>query len=867
MELKSSLYGTKNDKLSLKQRLKQFKEELRQEFLQKTNIVSLTQKLVTGIDELLGILFHKHELGQNNAICLLALGSYGRRELQLYSDIDLLLLHEEPTDQALIQRAQLFIQDCWDTGLEVSHQITTVAACAELANEDLSVISSILDMRLLFGRSALMEELTYKTHPLHMWRSEDFFFAKQKEQGQRYAKYGETAYNLEPNVKNGPGGLRDIQVLAHISKRHFAVKHFSDGIHYGFITSKEYEELMHCQHFLWRIRFALHLIAQKKEDRLLFDHQIKLAALFNYQDNAESLAIEQFMKAYFKILKRSRELNEMLQQWFAETIVYHQKQKLIPLNESFQLANDYIEIKHAKLFAQKPYTLLEIFLWIAKTPDIDGIRASTVRLIRQHLYLIDRRFCASTIVKKIFLEIFQTENNPYNALQLMSRYGVLDYYLEAFAMVTGQMQYDLFHVFTVDQHTLFVIRNLGRFLESNYARQFPLCNQLMSQLPMRNIIYLAALFHDIAKGRGGDHSLLAAEEAKKFSELHGLSKADKELLIWLVCNHLLMSHTAQRKDIYDPKTIQQFCKQFPEEHYLDYLYLLTVADICGTNPGLWNAWKDSLLKELYFNTKQAMQQKKTLLDEAALVASRQKEALTILSAEPIQKKKVNQLWQFFKSKYFLHESSEVIARHTKAILTCEQFPLVMIMPHHSQGGTEVFIYMPHRDERFTVTTTVLNNHHLTIQEATILTCDNQFDLDTYIILNENDQAFLDEQKTVQVQHDLTKQLHAKHLPNISQRRISRIQAHFKLKPQITFTEDEENNLTCLFLITADKPGLLARISHVFLREKIHLHSAKIATAGERVEDMFSITNPLGMLLTQEEQNTLRHKLIVEISNM
>lgn len=845
----------------LKESIQQFKNKLGAEFNLKTNINAITHKLAVFIDKVLITLFTTNKLDQGNYFCLLALGSYGRRELQLYSDIDLLLLHTDNLPKAALQRAQHFIQDCWDVGLEVGHQITTVDACAELASQDLTVISSIMDMYLLCGRGALMEELQYKTHPMQMWSSLDYFFAKQEEQINRYAKYRETAYYLEPNVKYGPGGLRDLQVLLSISKRHFAIKKLADGISHGFLTEKEYEELMYCQHFLWRVRFALHLLAEKAEERLSFDFQVKLAKFFAYEDAPHTLAIEQFMKDYFKVIKRSRELNEMLLQWFDETIAHHQIQKITPLDHEFQLANNYIETKHAQVFTQRPEALLQLFLWIAQRPEIEGVRANTIRLIRESLYLMDQRFRNSATVTSLFMDILKNGNDPYEALQRMNQYGVLAHYLDCFATVTGQMQYDLFHVYTVDQHTLFVIRNLSRFKQEAYFNQFPLCAKVMPTLDKPEIMYLSALFHDIAKGRGGDHSELGAVEALEFAHRHQLSQEDSDLLVWLVRHHLLMSQTAQRQDIYDPKTIEHFCTLLPEPRYLDYLYLLTVADICGTNPTLWNAWKDSLLKELYRAAKHTLHREQELLDETALIAARKKQAQTMLAADGIDPLTLTPLWNQFKGKYFLHESPEVIARHTKAILTCEQFPLVLILPHHSQGGTEVFIYMPHRDERFTITTAVLSNHHVTIQEASIITCDNHFDLDTYIILDEKNQAFFSEEQTQSIQQALTKHLADNKLPTISQKRVSRALAHFNVKTQISYSEDEQQKHTQLFLITNDRPGLLATISRVFLNQSIHLLNAKIATAGERVEDMFYITNHQGQVLSLEEKETLKLLLI------
>jgi len=853
---------------NLKVTIKQFKEVLCEEFRQKANISAITHKLALFIDKILIQLFVSNKLDQDDSFCLLALGSYGRRELQLYSDIDLLLLHTENISKTSLQHAQSFIQDCWDVGLEVRHQITTVHDCAELASQDLSVISSIMDMYLLCGRGSLMEELLYETNPLHMWLSHDYFFAKHQEQINRHAKYGETAYNLEPNIKHGPGGLRDLQILLSIGKRHFTIKKLADGIGHGFITDKEYEELMYCQHFLWRVRFALHLLADKPEERLSFDYQVKLAHFFAYEDAPHSLAIEQFMKDYFKIIKRNRELNEMLLQWFDETIVHHQKQKITRLDQEFQLSNDYIEVCHARVFKQNPQALITLFLWIARRPDIAGVRANTIRLIRQSLYLMSKRFRELESVTQTFMNILKKGNDPYEALQRMNRYGVLAHYLDCFATVTGQMQYDLFHAYTVDQHTLFVIRNISRFQLEQYQTVFPLCAKIMPTLDKPEILYLSALFHDIAKGRGGDHSELGAVEAEEFAQRHRIEPEDADLLVWLVRHHLLMSQTAQRQDIYDPKTIEQFCKLLPQPRYLEYLYLLTVADICGTNPTLWNAWKDSLLKELYRAAKHRLNKEQELLDETALIALRQQQALKLLVDEGYATEIIVALWAKFKGKYFLHESAEMIARHTKAIVNCQQFPLVLILPHHSQGGTEVFVYMPHRDERFTITTSVLSNHHVTIQEASILTCDNQFDLDTYIILDENNQAFFDEQRTSAIQQALCTHLaNTTKLPPVAKKRLSRAMAHFNVKAQISYSEDSRNNHTRLFLITSDRPGLLATISRVFLSLKIHLHNAKIATAGERVEDTFYITNQQGQALNMDEQEILKQQLIQEIGSV
>lgn len=858
----------KNNNLKLKHDLKHFKQCLVQQFLEKTDILVLTQQLCDFIDNLLTTLFLENKLNESNDIALLAVGSYGRQELQLYSDVDLLILCSNETTCI---KAQVLIQDCWDVGLDISHQTVTVAQCADLASTNLSTISTLLDMRLIQGNPNWVEELNYAIHSLQMWPSREFFFEKKQEQQLRYKKYDETAFNLEPNIKYGPGGLRDLQILLSIAKRHFSIKDFKEGINCQFINEKEYETLINCQHFLWQVRFGLHSCAEKQEERLLFDYQIKLAQWFDFEDSEHSLAIEQFMKTYFKVIKQIRELNEILLQSFEEMIIYNQQQQIISLDAYFQLSNNFIEVKHHLVFSNNPSQLINLFLWLARSPTIRGVRAATIRLIRQSLALINKEFRTDSRVIRSFIALFQgRNNNPFTALQYMNKYGVLGRYLDCFAAVTGQMQYDLFHVYTVDQHTLFVVRNLVRFLDKKYNQSFPLAALLMTTIKKRSILYLAALYHDIAKGRGGDHSKLGAIEAALFAKTHRLSAAGSELLVWLVENHLLMSQTAQRQDIYDPKIIQQFCNKLPQAYYLDYLYLLTVADICATNQHLWNSWKDSLLKELYQNAKLAFKQKQALLDEDKLIISCRHIALGILLEQGFEESNIQKVWGNFKGKYFLQETAEIVAMHTAAILNSTEFPLVLVFSHPTKGGSEVFIYMPHQKNRFAVTTTILSNLQVTIQEASIITCNDEFVLDTYIVLEEVSQEPLNESRQSQIKNYLYQALNRvkKKKPFLVKRRLSRRQAHFtSTPPNISFIDNNDTPHTCLFLVAADRPGLLATISHIFSELNVVLHNAKVVTAGERAEDMFYISNNQGQPLSSEEQLNILEKLLSNLASI
>lgn len=841
---------------SLKTELNQARRALGKALTDGVNISSITQQLVSAIDAVIRKVYKLNHLDKTDNFCLLALGSYGREELQLYSDVDLLIIHDSSPNPMAIQQAESFIQQCWDLGLEISHQIIGIGECVELASSNLSVISSLLDARFLQGQCNLFESLKKAIARKNMWSGIEYFKAKLQEQQQRHQKYGNSAYSLEPNIKHTPGGLRDIQILSHVIMRHFGHDTLRQSITSGCITIKEHRELIQCQQFLFRTRFALHWLVQKREERLLFDHQLALAKFFGYEDTPEKLAIEQFMKVYFSVTKRVQALNQIVLQWFSETILPSRKQASIAISPLFTCNQAYISANDHSTFMNHPIALLDLFVWIAKDSSIQGIRTGTIRLIQKHLDLIDPDFRDSQAATTAFMTILKSPNT-YTALQLMNHCGVLGRYLTCFAAVTGQMQFDLFHAFTVEQHTLFVIQHLNRLMENSFSEQFPLSAQLFKNIPKKDVLYLSALFHDIGKGQGGSHENIGAIEAKKFSVLHNLPIEDEQLLTWLVRNHLLMSHTAQRQDIYDPHTIEHFCSLFPKAEYLDYLYLLTVADICATNPRLWNNWKGSLLKELYYTAQKALERQP--LTETKLLEKRRQDALAILTSDGFETGPTIELWKHIKNKYFLHEPSEVIAKHAKAILTAKQFPLILISPHYTKSSTEIFMYLPHQDNRFMITTTILSNYQATIQEATILTCDNAFDIDTYVILDEHTQHSLSETRAEHIQRALLTCFLKTTPPALKKRRIPRVFSHFQVETRITFSKESDTQ-TRMFILTLDTPGLLAKLSRVFLDAKISLHNAKISTAGERAEDTFYISNQHEALLSAEEEAELADRI-------
>lgn len=855
--------------ISYKEKLQNFRNEILQSFTAQTNITHLTEKWVDFIEQVIVDLFKLNHLG-NEGYCLIALGSFGRRELQLYSDIDLVILYSAPVKKTH-PHAITFVQNCWDIGLELSQQIVSIEEYLELANRELTVISSAQDMRFLCGQHALFESVYYQTQALHMWPCDAFYLAKKQEQQERWNKYSDTHYNLEPNVKYGVGSLRDLQLISTILKRHFGFKKLINLVKNGVITTHEYEQYLSTLHFLWRVRFGLHVLARKREDRILFNYQKQLALLFGYQDNKDALAVEQFMQSYFRVSKQARQLTEILLQWFTENILTKHDNTIKIINARFQLCNHLIEHQNELIF-QDSDAMMELFAVIANHPQIKGIRANTIRKIHQQIHLLANAEYATEKTKAFFLSIFNGPFNPYLTLDFMNRFGVLAHYLNCFAKVSGKMQYDLYHVYTVDQHTLFVIRHIAHFLEPDGLLEFPLAAKIMQTLTKRATLYLAALFHDIAKGRGGDHSILGAEEAKQFANIHQLEASEAHLLEWLVRHHLLMSSTIHREDIHDPLVIKKFCEQVQDQRHLDYLYLLTVADICATNPKLWNTWKDSLLKTLYHHATRYFQTEQGLLKEKSIINEKRCKAKVLLRKKGWSDGVLDELWRHFKRNYFLHESTQSIAFHTQLILTAQTKlisripvpPLIHIRPQLKKGGTELFIYMPQCDERFMICTTVLCNHHVTIQEAYISTCNNHYNLDTYLILLENTQSLLNETLAEQIQKELEHALLEKKPPKLSQRRPSADLVHFTCPTKVTFSDIADSNMTEIFLISTDRPGLLAKISRIFYHEKIQLISAKVTTFGARAEDTFHVTNACNTFLSHHEKEQLSLALIAQV---
>ncbi|MDO7645053.1 MAG: [protein-PII] uridylyltransferase [Reinekea forsetii] len=838
----------------LKDALRRLNETLHHRFIQGDPIRSLVFGRAAAMDELLRSTWRLFTWAEPESIALIAVGGYGRGELLPHSDIDLLILFDNETlIDRNVESLQQFLTLLWDIKLEVGHSVRTIDTCVVEARNDVTVTTNLMESRTLVGDDNLRERVSDSVGPDKIWPSRDFYKAKMNEQANRYQKFNETEYNLEPNVKGGPGALRDIQNIGWVAKRHFGDSSLADLVERGFLTDAEHRTLKEGQDFLWRVRYALHMISEREEDRLLFNLQEKVAEMFGYSDREGQIAVEHLMQDYFRQVFRLRTLNIMLLQHFDEEILGDStSEQVTELNARFQIRNHYLEVVHDKVFTRTPSALLEIFVLCAQEEGIKGIRASTLRLLFASRKAIDGAFRQDLRNITFFMELLRSPKGVYHGLMRMNQYGILGLYLPEFGKIVGQMQFDLFHVYTVDAHTLLTIRNLRTFRHAANSKRFPIATKIIHKLPKVELVYIAALYHDIGKGRHTDHSVEGAMDVKRFADRHRLSPWDTDLVVWLVRNHLLMSMTAQRQDISDPAVINHFAQQVGGHARLDYLYALTVADIYATNPNLWNSWRASLMERLYRETQNALNRGlDNPADKAERVSETKQAALLLMTAEGFDPDASLDLWDDPGDDYFLRESPEDIAWHLRAIANHGQnVPLVLIKETDAKqyiGGTQVFVYARDRAHLFADIAATLDTLSLDIQDARIMTSSaSLFSLDTFIVLEQDGTTIGDNsQRLAEIQQRLLEAIVNPDEAPTPQRRLSRQQKHFQILPEITVSNDMLNQRTVVELLASDRPGLLADIGRCFRRLQLTLQNARIATLGEHVEDVFFLVDANG----------------------
>ncbi|WP_370981520.1 [protein-PII] uridylyltransferase [Agaribacterium sp. ZY112] len=840
-------------------------------FKEGDSIRILIEERATFID----IILHYAWLSQDwdNDACLIAVGGYGRGELHPHSDIDLLILFDNNVGDKYNEQLQAFVTMLWDIGLEIGSSVRTLSECLTIAREDITVATNLQESRPLAGNSSLCLKLQEATGPKHMWPMKEFFAAKWDEQIQRHQKHNNTECNLEPNIKNAPGGLRDLQMIKWVAKRYFGVRTLRQLEGQDFFTEREFAMLRGAEEFLWAVRFGLHMVSGRAEERLLFEYQRELAALFGYKDSDSNLAVERFMHKYYRVVISLRELNDVLLAYLDEKINDRDgKHEIIAINERFQLHDNYIEVVQPQVFDQNPSALLEIFVLMGKDPSISGIRGSTIRLIREKRILIDDAFRKDAANRAMFLAIFSIDYGLVTQLGRMKRYGVLGRYLPAFGKITGQMQHDLFHRYTVDAHTLLLIRNIRRFTQKEEEKLFPIAAHIMRHIARPELLYITGLFHDIAKGRGGDHSELGAVDATEFCQEHGLSGKETRLVAWLVEKHLLMSHISQKKDISDPDVIRDFALLVGDQRRLDFLYVLTVADMCATNPEVWNNWRASLMRQLYLETKRALRRGlENTVDKQEIIEETQNLALARLADKDISRAQAHELWRDMGDEYFIRESHIDIANQTEAWSTHNSpKPLILVSETTNgqlAGATQIFIWAKDARHVFIAATTCLAQLGLNIQDAKIYQSANGYTLDTFYVLNENFDPLGDDPELSKKIHDALQEELALvgEYSDIVKRRTPRALKQFPTPTRTSLSNDIVSGYTVLEVISPDRPGFLATIAQAFMEEEIIVHNARISTLGERVEDIFFITdvagNPLSdVALCEELQDKICRRL-------
>ena len=848
--------------------LREAHEELKARFLAGEPVEELVQARAALIDAVLRTAWQTQCAPACAEWALVAVGGYGRGELHPCSDVDVLLLAPAAPDTQGGTAIEKLVAFLWDIGLEIGHSVRSVAQCAEECVGDVGVMTTLLEARLLAGNATLFGAMRAALAPERIWPVKQFFEAKVREQAERHLKANDTAYNLEPNVKTGPGGLRDIQTIGWVAKRHFGADTLDGLVTHGFLTAPELRRLRLAQAFLWRVRFALHAFTGRREDRLLFDHQIRLALAFGYEDASYTLAVEQFMQRYYRTVMEVSLLNELLLQLFREAILTESEPPR-PLNARFQVRNGSLEAVHDEVFARTPSALLELFVLLQQNPEIRGVRASTMRAVAKNLWLIDEEFRQNPRHHRLFLEILRAPVGVTHELRRMNTYGVLGRYIPAFGRVVGRMQYDLFHAYTVDAHTLFVVSNLRRFAIPRYDQELPEASRVMQQLPRQEIAYLAALFHDLAKGRGGDHSELGAVDAEAFCLEQGLSPYDARLVAWLVRNHLELSITSQKQDIGDPQVINAFARKVGDEAHLDYLYVLTCADVRGTNPKLWNSWKASLFKDFYQRVKRALRRGlESPIDPEHLVRETQDAARRLLIERGVDERDIAASWTRFSAGYFLQHSPEEVAWHTRLLAEREagsDEPLVALDAHSVRGTTAVLIFTRPRRHGFARTTAVLDQLGLNILDARITPTGDGFSLDLYHLLEDDGQAITDNDRQVEIEQALWRSVQGPEQAPLSvSRRAPRQARMFNTPTQIALSVDERNRRSVLELTAGDRPGLLSDAGKVLVQEQVELHAAKIMTVGERAEDVFYLTDFDNQPLSGAAAERLRERLIAAL---
>ena len=784
----------------------------------------------------------EHKLNQISNLGLFTVGGYGRSELHPHSDIDLLLLSEKTLTKSNKKKVEKFIGHLWDLGLDIGHSVRTTKQGLDQARKDVRTMTNMLEYRKLLGNKEVLNNFLTLLETKNLWRNKKFFEAKLEEQTHRHNRFNNTEYNLEPDIKSSPGGLRDIHTIDWIIKNCQRNNPQERVKLNSILTKEERTELNKSKYWLWTIRYLLHEEAGREEDRLLFEYQISIARKLFPSIKAASSAAEKLMHRYYRSALNISEINSTALQAFQELTYQNKSSRRKIIDDNFYEKNKLINLTNPKGFKIKPSLLLELFIKLSENPHLRGISSETLRLLKRDRNLIDSDFRSKNKNINLFLQLLKSKRLIVTQLESMKELGILGRYLPEFGRVTGQMQYDLFHIYTVDAHTLQVLRNMRRMVLKKSTDIYPLATELIQGIPKIDILYIAGLYHDIGKGRGSDHSNLGKSIVRRFCNRHKFIEEDRKLVEWLVTNHLLMSVTSQKEDLSDPEIISIFAKKVKTKEYLDYLYCLTVADVSATNPSLWNSWNSSLLSELYNKALKYVESK----DSVILSLKENKSiALKVLSNnKKIKVTEVRNSWKNFYSDYFESFNSGDLAQHAKYLSKLNSKTLVKLIEKSPDSLSTIMIYTKDRANVFATIVGILDSENINFLDARLFGMKNGYCLDFITISNKYGDALLKGSKIANsLQTRLKEALDQDVLsPKIVQRRQPRRLKHFNTDTVINYKHDMTHRWTEIDIKTSDRPGLLAAICQVFLDHGALIKKARIATYGERAEDRFCISS-------------------------
>ena len=838
-----------NSAAEIRQSLHQARTSLQQEFERHAQPRRLLHNHASQVDKHLCAAWKL--LAMPEGMALVAVGGYGRGELYPKSDVDLLILlphdlHPEVLEGVFQPRLQELVSLLWDIGLEVGHSTRTVAQCvAEAA--DVTVQTNLLEARLIVGAAPLFEAM--RSALTHHLDHRAFYLAKQNEQTQRHARFLETDYNLEPNLKESPGGLRDLQTVLWISRACKMGNDWRDLAEAGMITPSESRVIARHETVLQTLRIRLHYLAKRREDRILFDYQTELAEQMRIAATRNRRASEHLMQRYYRTKKAVLQLNAVLLQNMRAHL-FPEGRTTRAVNENFIARDDLLEARTEDLFELHPSAILESFLLLQQHPGLAGFSAATSRALWRSHHKIDGAFRRDPHNREMFMTILRQPQGVVHALRRMNQYGTLGSYIPAFGRIVGQMQHDLFHVYTVDEHILMVVRNLRRFAVPEYTHEFPLCSALLNEFARPEVLYISGLFHDIAKGRGGDHSQMGKQDARRFCTQHQLSRDDSDLVVWLVEQHLTLSATAQKQDLSDPEVIANFAKKIKNERYLVALYLLTVADVRGTSPKVWNAWKAKLIEDLFHATRRYLGAglNTDRLDEI------RKQAVATLNLYALAADTYQLLWAQLEDSYFLDHEAQEIAWHTRLLAFKVNIASAIVKARLSRAGEglQVMVYCPDQRGLFARICDFFARMNFTIVEAKIHTTRHGYALNSFQIMEavRGKTAYRDIMNYIEF--ELAQQItQAKPIAPAASGRVNRQLKHFPISTEVDI-KPERKGVYVLSLIAGDRPGLLARIALIMDQHLIRLHRAKINTLGSRAEDVFWIS---GAILDDPEKSS------------